>query len=138
MSLKYKSVLLLSVFNASTAIAGGIGLMSGLLSPPADLLNPTPFDSYVAPGIILLTIVGGSSLVAVVALLKKTKWNAMYAMAAGWIMWGWIVIEIILIDQLSWLQILYLGTAITIIWFSIPPRLDKIDLSSKDSYAGTR
>ncbi|MDL2341661.1 MAG: hypothetical protein QFB87_01105 [Patescibacteria group bacterium] len=131
---KTRSVLLLCMFNALTAIAGGLSLMTGLIKPPLKWLSLTPYDSYVVPGLVLLAIVGGSSLFATVALVKKVKWNALYAMLAGWIMWGWIVTEIILIHQFSWLQTLYLGTALAIIWLSIPLTDDTVATSDKNHF----
>jgi len=41
----------ISLFNAVSAIGGGIGLVTGVLAVPTSLLRHTPFDSYVVPGV---------------------------------------------------------------------------------------
>jgi len=48
---------------ALTAVGGGIALSTGLEGDrcPPELLNRTPFTSYVVPGILLAGIVGGSA-----------------------------------------------------------------------------
>jgi len=58
-------------FLSLTAIGGGAGMITGIASPPDSLLEGTMFDSYMAPGLILLLAIGGSSVIAFVLLLKN-------------------------------------------------------------------
>ena len=101
-------------FNALSAIGGGIGLVTGMLVLPPALLTHTSFTSYVAPGLILGVIVGGSSLFAAITLFVGARQALLLSGGAGLIMTGWIVIEVILIRAFSWLHGLYLVTGLAV------------------------
>ena len=62
-----------SIFNAVSAIGGGITLVTGTLPVPKDLLRHTPFESYVIPGLCLGVVIGGSAIVGAVALLSHAR-----------------------------------------------------------------
>jgi membrane protease YdiL (CAAX protease family) len=110
-----KGVLL---FNALSAIGGGIGLITGTLPVPTMLLRHTPFDSFVIPGLFLGIIIGGSSLAAAIALRAQATRSRAISSAAGVIMVGWIAAETILVRGFSWLQGLYLLTGIAVVVLS--------------------
>jgi hypothetical protein len=110
-----KGVLL---FNALSAIGGGIGLITGTLPVPTILLRHTPFDSFVIPGLFLGIIIGGSSLAAAIALRAQATRSRAISSAAGVIMVGWIAAETILVRGFSWLQGLYLLTGIAVVVLS--------------------
>ena len=115
MSRKDKTLVGLLTFNALSAIAGGIGLVTGTLPVPTVLLRHTPFDSYVIPGLFLGAVIGGSALVGAIALLAHTKRSRLISAAAGVILVGWIAGETILIEGFSWLQGLYLLTGLLVV-----------------------
>ena len=100
----------LHLFNAISAVGGGIALAAGLLFVPVDLLRHTPFDSFVVPGIFLAVIIGGSATIAATALLKHRPRALIANAAAGVVMVGWILGETLLVEGFSWLQGLYLLT----------------------------
>lgn len=100
------------LFNAFTAMGGGIALISGTGTPPTDWLHSTPLDSYLIPGIVLLAIVGGSALAAAVALYQKNGRGYQLAILSGIIMLAWIIGEILVIQVFSWLQVLYIITGL--------------------------
>lgn len=99
----------IGVFAAVSALGGGYGVAStNGLGMPQVWLRTTPFADYMVPGLILLFVVGGSSLVATVLALRRHPWQYMAMFAAGAIMSGWIVGEVLLIRQTYWLQAVYL------------------------------
>ena len=104
----------ISLFNAVSAIGGGIGLVTGALPVPTSLLDPTPFDSYVVPGLVLAVVIGGSSLVGAFALLSHTRRGRCISAATGLIMVGWIIGETLIVQGFSWLQGLYLATGLLV------------------------
>jgi hypothetical protein len=55
-------LIILNIFLAITSISGGIGLLTGTISPPAEYLNGTIFRTYLIPGLALLILVGGIAL----------------------------------------------------------------------------
>lgn len=52
-------------------------------------------------------VVGGSALVATILVIMRHPWKHMVSFGAGIIMLGWILGEIVLIRQRSWLQGVY-------------------------------
>jgi len=103
-----ETLIIVLAFNALSAICGGIALMAGFSRPPAAWLIHTPFNSYVLPGLLLALIVGGSALMAAAAELARKSAAHLLSLSAGIIMCIWIICEMFLIRQFSWLQILYL------------------------------
>jgi hypothetical protein len=114
MSRTYKALIRISLFNALSAVGGGIGLVTGTLPIPTELLRHTPFDSYVIPGLFLGLIIGGSALGGAIALVTHGKRSRFISAGAGVIMVGWITGETILLRGFSWLQGLYLLTGLLV------------------------
>lgn len=90
-------------FAAMSAAGGGIALMAGLESGrfPLGWLKGTPFSSYVIPGLILAVAVGGSATVAAAATLRSPRAGARASLLAGVVMLGWIVGEVLILNQPS-------------------------------------
>lgn len=106
----------LLLFNGVSAAGGGIALMTGAISGDPSWIEHTDFDTLYLPGVILLTIVGGSSLFAATAMLKRSAgWQAS-SILCGWIMVVWIVAEIASIRGFHFLQVVYLVTGAAVIW----------------------
>jgi hypothetical protein len=101
---------LLLLFNAIGALYGGYQLIrnpdgsSMQLSP--DLLTHTWFSSYAIPGMILFIGNGLLSLYALAALLFMSKHHGLVIMLQGIILTGWILIQLLLIQTLSYWQLL--------------------------------
>ena len=117
-----KGVLL---FNALSAIGGGIGLVTGTLPLPTMLLRHTPFDSFVIPGLFLTIIIGGSALTGAIALRTHARRARLISATSGVIMVGWIAGETILVRGFSVLQGLYLLTGLLVgvlSWYLPVPR----------------
>ncbi len=98
---KYRRILILFLtgFIAFTAIIGGIVMLAGLENFPMEWIEGTIFKSYTIPALILSFVVGGSSLVAFILLLKKHRLAHKATMAAGVIMIGQIIGELIILKQ---------------------------------------
>lgn len=91
-------------FAALTAVGGGIALATGLEGDrfPPEYLEGTPFGGYVVPGLLLAGEVGGSATIAAVATLRSKETGGLTSMLAGATMMGWIVGEILILNQPSW------------------------------------
>ena len=109
----------LHLFNALSAVGGGIGLFTGGLGVPTTLLRHTPFDSFLIPGIFLAVVIGGSATIGATALLAHRTRALVISAAAGAIMVGWILGETLLVEGFSWLQGLYLLTGSIVLITSI-------------------
>jgi len=118
-SLERYALIVIVGFAALSAIGGGIGVViSNGLGMPQSWLQTTPFADYVVPGLILAIVVGGSALLAMILLLAHHTWQYVAAFCAGGIMTGWIVAEVLLIQQASWLQALYLVVGLALMGLS--------------------
>jgi hypothetical protein len=85
---------------ALTAIGGGLALVLGLEAERfgPEWLDGTPFRSYLAPGMLLSLVVGGSAAAATMVTLLD--WHGAIASGlAGLILVGWIVGEIAILNQ---------------------------------------
>jgi hypothetical protein len=89
----------LDAFAAVAAIGGGSALLAGLEADrfPRAWLSGSPFGDYAVPALILLSVVGGSSLLAAAATLRSPSLGARLSIVAGMVMVGWIVGEIVLL-----------------------------------------
>jgi hypothetical protein len=92
-------LLIVSGFVALTAIGGGIAMLVGADQFPLEWLAGTPFSSYTVPALILAIVVGGSSLLAFIALLTRSSWASIATLVAGVILLGYVSIEILILKQ---------------------------------------
>ena len=89
----------LDAFAAVAAIGGGLALLTGLEGSrfPRAWLSGSPFSDYAVPALILVSVVGGSSLLAAVATLRSPSLGARWSCIAGSVMVGWIAGEIVIL-----------------------------------------
>ena len=100
------------VIVAVNAVGGAIWGLRGAKDVPREWLEGTPFDSYVVPSLILLIAIGGGMGAAATALLINHRFALELSIAAGLILIGWIVVQVLLIAPnggVSWLQPAMLG-----------------------------
>lgn len=114
------TLLLLDSAVALTAIPGGIALAVGAEDQryPTAWLRRTPFRTYRIPGALLSGAVGGSAALATVHLARHGVAGARWSVPAGGILVGWIVAEIVLLDQpdsTSPVELGYLGAGAAMI-----------------------
>lgn len=115
-----KSLLfVLVVFIALTSTISGLLMISkpdgSILQLTPGLLEGTPFNNYLVPGILLATIVGGVNLIAVFFNMQRHPFRYNWAMAGGFMISGWLIVQMILIRTLHWLHFIYLGIGLLII-----------------------
>ncbi len=107
---------LLQAFIGIGAVAGGLALMvdpSGQsLGVPLDLLENTPFASFLMPGIVLFTVNGLGSLIGAVASFTRHRYAGKAAMALGAFLVAWILIQVLWMSGFHWLHWLYLSLGI--------------------------
>ena len=98
---KFNRIVLIWVnaINALTAIGGGIAIIKGADKFPLEWLEGSPFSSYTIPALILIFIVGGSSLFSVIALFIRQKMRYQISMLAGFIMMIFITTEFLILKQ---------------------------------------
>jgi hypothetical protein len=104
-------------FAALSAIGGGYAVMAGTIKPGADLATG-PFSwlisDYFVAGELLLIVIGGTALAALVATLLSRMAGAGFSVAAGLVMVGWIVSEVLIVG-IHWLQLVYFGVGLAML-----------------------
>jgi hypothetical protein len=107
-----RMLLALDLFVAVTAISGGVALAAGMERKrfSLSLLDDTPFKSYGVPGLLLGGLVGGTSLVAAAATLRRSRCAPVASAVAGSVLVGWITGEACLLppESRSWIEVGYL------------------------------
>jgi hypothetical protein len=106
-------LIVLTAFLAFTGMLGGIGLLAHFNTPPLELLQGSPFNNYIIPGLALFIIVGGSALLAFILLIRKSKFAVLASTAAGIVIVFFEFVEVMIIGSPTGiartLQIFYFG-----------------------------
>jgi len=92
-------LVVLDGFLALTAVAGGIGLLTGANAPALEFLQGSPFSSYTIPGLALLVIVGGCALAATIWMWRRHPFGAPASGLAGVVIIGFEIVEVLVIGS---------------------------------------
>ena len=84
---------------AATSIVCGLGLAAGITQFPLAFLDGSPFGDYLMPGLIMAIVVGGSALLAAVALGARRAVGVPLTALAGLILLSFEVVEVVTIDR---------------------------------------
>jgi hypothetical protein len=79
------------------------------------MLNGTPFNSYLVPGLILFTVIGVLPMVAAAITLRRMTIAPYLAIAVGAILVGWIAVEMVMLagpGSILWTFYLVLGMSL--------------------------
>ena len=95
---------ILLTFVALNAFFGGYYGMAGAKGVPTEWLAGSPFHDYFIPSLILFVVVGGSFLIATIAVFARLRIARLAAFSAGVIVFGWLAIQIAIIGYVSWMQ----------------------------------
>ena len=114
-----KTILFLLIsFIAITATLSGLLLISqpdgSILQLPLSLLEGSPFTTYLIPGVLLLVLVGIINLLAVFFNLKRDPSRYDWAMGGGVSVDVWILAQLIIIQTVHWLHIIYFGIGLIV------------------------
>jgi hypothetical protein len=93
------------------------------------LLDDSPFDSFLIPGIILLIANGVLSLASLIGVVRKDPGYGRWAVLQGAVLAVWLVVEIAMIRLIVSANYAYAGLAVVLIASGIalrqePPPLD--------------
>ncbi len=106
----------IEAFVGLTAVAGGVALLVGWIKFPIELLYGSPLTSYDIPGVVLMVVVGGSALVAAVAVARHYRWAPELSILAGLASVGWITVQVAIVGLLApGLQALYFVLGLSMI-----------------------
>ncbi len=106
----FRGVGALQVFIGVGAVAGGLSLVldpSGAsLGTPIELLERTPFATFLVPGIVLFTVNGLGSLAGAVASFARKRYAGEMAVTLGAFLVAWIAAQVYWMEP-DWLHALY-------------------------------
>jgi magnesium-transporting ATPase (P-type) len=134
-------LLLLAFLGISASFGGGALIISPsgklLGGLPVSILEKSPFNNFLVPGIILFVVLGLIPCLLVFALIKKPEskfaeylnffkdmywaWSLSIYIAFALIIW--IQVETIYVQSVGWLQTFYLFFAIPIIFTALLPQV---------------
>jgi len=127
-SLRLLAIVLLS-FVAAGAAVGAIPL---ILYPhqqpwrmPQNLLEHSPFSSFLIPGIILLVANGLLCLSVLAITIRRPPRYGWWIAAQGCILFGWIAIECVLIRMVIWPHYLYAAIGVALVIAGLALRGDR-------------
>lgn len=117
------ALLTLLAFVALTSITGGavmvasaslgtdrMGLPPEILLPP-ELLQGSPFNSYLVPGLLLALVVGGFHVAGFILLMKHRRRAPLAAAVAGYSILIWIFVQMVFVP-FSVLQAVYFAAGL--------------------------
>jgi peptidoglycan/LPS O-acetylase OafA/YrhL len=91
-------------FGAVNAFGGAYYGLAGAEGVPREWLEGSAFSDYTIPSVILGAVVGGSFLLAAIAVFTRWRNARLLAIAAGVIVLGWIAVQVAIIGYVSWMQ----------------------------------
>jgi len=94
----------LLVFGALNALGGSYYGLTGAVGVPTEWLEGSPFADYFVPSIILLVVVGGSFIVAAIAVFARLRSARLAVFMAAFVVLGWLIVQIGIIGYVSWMQ----------------------------------
>ncbi|MGW0325598.1 hypothetical protein [Nocardia sp. NPDC003183] len=117
-----RSVLcLITGFLATWAFAGALALITGALTLGPTAEDRLPWQSPILAGVLLALVVGLPMTVVTLDAAREDKRTAQTAMIAACALIGWILLQLLILREFSWLQPLCVVLAITIATLGAPP-----------------
>jgi len=100
------ALVVLEVFVALGAVAGGIGLLTGAIPASLDGLQGSPFVDYTVPALSLMVIVGGSMFLAAATILTGREIGVLASAFAGLAMMIFEIVEAAVVDRTGGSQLM--------------------------------
>ena len=138
------TLLIMLAFLGLGAIGGGAVLIispsGALFGMPLSMLENSPFNSFLVPGIILFTVLGLAPCFLIFALIKKTDskfaekfnffndmhWSWTYSVYVGFALIIWIQMETFYLQSVQWLHMAYMLLAVSIIFAALLPQVKNL------------
>ncbi len=81
------------------------------------VLQHSPFNSFLIPGLTLFTTIGVMSIVTALFFFKKWKNHDLLIIIQGVILFGWIFFQVIFLQQFNWMHATFGIVGIFLIWW---------------------
>jgi hypothetical protein len=133
-------IFLLAFLGVGALAGGGLFIIAPdghLIGMPLSLLKASPFSDFMIPGITLFILLGILPCALTFLLIKKPVWslaeklNCYKDMHWCWtgciytafILIGWIQLEMVFIQAVSWLHTFYMFIAVAILFVALLPNV---------------
>ncbi len=116
------ALLALLLFNGLSALFGGSVLVAGpdgsIIGLPLSLLSTTPFTDFLVPGLILFTVLGIGSCIGWWLAFRRSDHAIRWVQVVGLGTVIWIVVQVIMIQAVDVLHVIYGTVGIAILFLS--------------------
>jgi uncharacterized BrkB/YihY/UPF0761 family membrane protein len=121
------------VFQGLSGLGGGLVLVidptGATIGLPLERLEGSPFQDFLVPGLVLLTLLGAGPLLVVVGLRRGHPWSRAAALGIGAMLLVWLAVQILVVGYQPQppLQLLYGVVGMLILalaFFRADPALD--------------
>jgi hypothetical protein len=105
-----KLLIFLHIFVGIGALFGGGGAILNPVNPMGisiDVLQNSPFNSFLVPGLILFVVIGLGNIFAGVILYKDYNYSLYISHFMGLVLAGWIVVQCVMMRIINPLHIIY-------------------------------
>ena len=123
-------------------ISSVVGAVPMILDPdgtpwqmPQTLLDPSPFHSYLLPGIILFIVNGVLSIAALIGVVRRDPWHGGWVVLQGVVLAAWLLVEIAMIRHVWGVHYFYLGLAVLMIVSGVLLKRERQPASTKSASA---
>src|SRR6266702_7929965 len=101
------TLVVLEVFVALGAVAGGIGLLTRAIPASLEGLQGSLFVDYTVPALSLMVIVGGSMLLAAATILTGREMGVLTSAFAGVAMMIFEIVEAAVVDRMGGSELVF-------------------------------
>ena len=82
---------------------------------PLSLLQHSPFDSFLIPGIILLIANGLLAFFVLWRVVRRMSLYGLWTVFQGCVLLGWLVVECVMLQVIAWPHVVYAALAVALI-----------------------
>lgn len=133
-------IVLMALLGIGAIYGGGLLIISPsgeMLGTPISMLEPSPFDTFLIPGIILFSVLGVIPLLITFALIYKFEinlfarlnifndmhWAWSYSVYIAFALLIWIQLQMVFLNAVHWAYTLYIFWAIVMLLILLLPQI---------------
>ncbi|MEV6220443.1 hypothetical protein AB0M13_02220 [Nocardia fluminea] len=113
---------------ATWAFAGSLALITGALALGPAAGSRLPWQSPILAGVMLALVVGLPMTIAALTAAHEDRNLAQTAMVAACALIGWILLQLLVLREFSWLQPVCVILAVAVAGLGAPPLTDRTPL----------
>ncbi|WP_159466987.1 hypothetical protein [Dyadobacter sp. 3J3] len=133
-------IFLLGFLGAGALFGGAVLIISPtgeLIGMPLSMLSPSPFHSFLLPGILLFLVLGVFPLFLIYALIQKVdspfaehfnlfkdmRWPWSFSIYQAFALIVWIQVEMVLLHAVHWLHTFYVFYGVAMLVVALLPQI---------------